>query len=125
MSTLGVSSKLVNWLESETVLHLSENDFERVVLKSEGLAVVDFYADWCGPCRLVGPVIEGLARDYDDKVRFVKVNTDDNQRLAVKYDIMSIPTVVIFRNGQVVDRLVGAAPTQLYRSKIEAALGAR
>ncbi len=103
-------------------MHLSENDFERVVLKSEALAVVDFYADWCGPCRLVGPVIEGLSLDYDGKVRFVKVNTDDNQRLAAKYEVMSIPTVMIFRNGQVVDRLVGAAPAQVYRQRIDKAL---
>ncbi len=109
-------------MESKTLLHLNENDFERVVLGSESLAVVDFYADWCGPCRLVGPVIEGLSRDYDGKVRFVKVNTDDNQRLAAKYDIMSIPTVVIFRNGQVIDRLVGAAPAQFYRQRIDKAL---
>ncbi len=109
-------------MESKTLLHLGENDFERVVLKSEVLAIVDFYADWCGPCRLVGPVIEGLAREYDGKVKFVKVNSDDNQRLAAKYDIMSIPTVVIFRNGQVVDRLVGAAPAQFYRQRIDKAL---
>jgi thioredoxin 1 len=109
-------------LANKTLLHLSEGDFEREVLKSAVPTVVDFYADWCGPCRLVGPVIEGLSSEYDGKVKFVKVNTDENQGLAVKYDIMSIPTVVVFSNGRVIDRLVGASPAQVYRQRIDKAL---
>ncbi len=109
-------------MSNNGIQHLKQGEFESSVLKSSLPTVVDFYADWCGPCRLVGPVIEGLSRDYDGKVRFVKVNTDDNQRLAAKYDVMSIPTVMIFKNGQVVDRLVGAAPAQVYRQRIDKAL---
>ncbi len=117
-----ISLPQVTILTSQTLLHLSENDFERVVLRSELVTVVDFYADWCGPCRLVGPVIEGLSSSYDGKVKFAKVNTDANQRLAARYDIMSIPTVMIFRGGQVVDRIVGAAPAKVYKQRIDSVL---
>ena len=104
-------------------MHLSETDFERLVLKSELVTVVDFYADWCGPCRLVGPVIEGLSSSYDGKVKFVKVDVDSNQRLAARYGIQSIPTVMVFRNGMVADRIVGAVPAQVYKQRIDRALG--
>jgi thioredoxin 1 len=90
-----------------------------VVLRSELVTVVDFYADWCGPCRLVGPVIEGLSSSYDGRVRFAKVDVDSNQRLAAKYGIQGIPTVMIFRDGKVADRIVGAAPAQVYRQRID------
>ncbi len=106
-------------MTNQTLQHLSETDFERVVLRSELVTVVDFYADWCGPCRLVGPVIEGLSSSYDGKVRFAKVDVDSNQRLAAKYGIQGIPTVVIFRDGKVADRIVGAAPAQVYRQRID------
>jgi len=112
----------VNDTTSQTLLHLSETDFERVVLRSELVTVVDFYADWCGPCRLVGPVIEGLSSSYDGKVKFAKVDVDSNQRLAAKYGIQGIPTVMIFRDGKVVDRIVGAAPAQVYRQRIDRVL---
>jgi thioredoxin 1 len=109
----------VNKTTSQTLLHLSETDFERVVLRSELVTVVDFYADWCGPCRLVGPVIEGLSSSYEGKVRFAKVDVDSNQQLAARYGIQGIPTVVIFRDGKVADRIVGAAPAQVYRQRID------
>jgi thioredoxin 1 len=109
-------------MTNQTLLHLSETDFERVVLRSELVTVVDFYADWCGPCRLVGPVIEGLSSSYDGKVRFAKVDVDSNQRLAAKYGIQGIPTVMIFRDGKVADRIVGAAPAQVYKQKIDRVL---
>jgi thioredoxin 1 len=109
-------------MASSTLLHLNGTQFESVILQSEQVAVVDFYADWCGPCRLVGPIIESLSTSYDGKARFAKVNTDDNQELAARYDIMSIPTVMIFKGGQVVDRIVGAVPAQVYRQRIDRAL---
>jgi len=109
-------------METKSVQRVNQDTFEQEVLKSEIPAVVDFYADWCGPCRLVSPIIESLSKEYNGKVRFFKVNTDENQELAVKYDIMSIPTVMIFREGKTVERLIGAAPAQTYRHKIDAAL---
>ena len=84
---------------------------------------MDFYADWCGPCRMVGPVIESLSQEYEGRVAFAKVDTDANQSLAARYDVMSIPTVMIFRAGKVVDKIIGAMPAQAYRQKIDAALG--
>lgn len=105
------------------IQQLKQEDFERQVLKSEIPTVVDFYADWCGPCRAVSPIIESLSTEYAGRVTFAKVNTDDNQGLAARYGILSIPTVMIFKQGNVVDQIVGAAPVQAYRQRIEAALG--
>jgi thioredoxin 1 len=110
-------------MQSHSLLHIDEKDFEREVLESAVPTVADFYADWCGPCRIVGPTIEALSREYDGKVKFVKVNVDDNQQLAMKYDIESIPTVMIFKNGEVIERVVGARPAQFYRQKINLLLG--
>jgi len=95
-------------LANTELLHLSRADFEREVLNSEVPAVVDFYADWCGPCRVVSPVIESLSREYAGRAKFVKVDTagrakfvkvdtDENQELAARYEVMSIPTVMILR----------------------------
>jgi thioredoxin 1 len=83
---------------------------------------VDFFADWCGPCRLVSPIIEDLSTEYAGRVNFAKVDIDANQELAAGYDILSIPTVMIFRSGRVVDRIVGAAPAKAYRERIDAAV---
>ncbi|HEV2227168.1 MAG TPA: thioredoxin [Nitrososphaerales archaeon] len=106
------------------IQHLNQGDFERVVLKSSTPTVVDFYADWCGPCRVVGPVIESLSKEYDGMVNFAKVDTDANQGLAIRYEIMSIPTVMIFKDGRIVGRIVGAVSAQVYRQRIDAVLGA-
>jgi len=110
-------------MESKTkLLQLRTEEFENEVLRSSLPAVVDFYADWCGPCQTVSPLIESLSKEYDGKVKFVKVDTDKNPDLAERYGVMSIPTVFIFKDGQVKERIVGAAPVALYRKKIEAAL---
>ena len=106
------------------VQHVNATDFEYVVLKSQTPTVVDFYADWCGPCRMVGPVIESLSQEYIGRVSFAKVDTDANQGLAMRYNIMSIPTVMIFKGGRIVDKIVGAMQGDAYRRKINAALGA-
>ena len=105
------------------IRHLKESDFEAAVLKSQTPTIVDFYADWCGPCKMVGPVIESLSREYAGKANFAKVNTDGNQALAARYNVMSIPTVMIFHNGSVADAIVGAARADVYRKKIDAVLG--
>ena len=109
--------------ENNGVQHVKQDDFEREVLKSQSPTVVDFYANWCGPCKAVGPVIDSLSQEYSGRVNFAKIDTDANQSLAARYDIESIPTVMIFREGRIVDRIVGAAPAQVYRKKIDAALG--
>lgn len=88
-------------------LKLSDNDFEAEVLKAKEPVLVDFWAPWCGPCKLAGPVIDELAKDYQGKVKVGKLNVDDHPRLAEKYGVMSIPTIIIFKNGQEVERLAG------------------
>ena len=104
------------------VQNVNTADFERAVLKSHSPTVVDFYADWCGPCRMVSPVIESLSQEYAGKVNFAKVDTDANQSLAMRYNILSIPTVMIFKEGRIVDKIIGAMPAQAYRQKIDSVL---
>jgi thioredoxin len=111
-------------LESKTLPHLKSTEFENEVLKSQTPAVVDFYADWCGPCRMVSPIIEQLSKEYDGRVKFAKVNTDENPDIAMKYGIMSIPTIIIFKHGQVASTVIGAGPASMYKQKIEAVLKA-
>ena len=82
------------------------------------LVVVDCWAAWCGPCRMVAPVIDGLARDYAGKVLFGKLNVDENRKVSVQYEIMSIPTLLVFKNGKLVDRIIGATPRQTLEPKI-------
>ena len=107
------------------VILIDETDFDSTVLKSEVPVFVDFYADWCGPCNMIAPTIEALSEEYAGKVKFVKINVDNSQRLAMKYDIMSIPTSMLFENGTVKDSLIGAYPASAYRQRIDHALGPR
>ena len=95
---------------SEYVKQVSDSEFEQAVLKSDKPVFVDFWAPWCGPCRIVGPVIEELAPSYDGKVVIAKMNVDDNPAVAQKFGVTSIPTMLIFKDGQVVDRVIGALP---------------
>jgi thioredoxin len=105
---------------SETVMHITSGAFESEVMKSDLPVLVDFYADWCGPCKMVSPVIEQLSHEYSGKAKFVKVDTDSNQDLAMRYGIMSIPTVMLFSGGKVKDVVIGAAPAGTYKSKLDA-----
>jgi thioredoxin 1 len=84
----------------------------------EGLALVDFWAPWCGPCRMVGPIIEDLSKDYEGKIKVGKLNVDDNQETAMKYRVMSIPTVILFKNGEPVETMVGAMPKGAYQARL-------
>ncbi len=96
--------------------------FEPEVLQSPVPVVVDFWAPWCGPCRMIAPIIDELAQQYGDKIKVVKVNVDDNQDLAMRYGIRGIPTVMIFKGGQAVNSLVGVRPKEDLAAAIDAAL---
>lgn len=105
------------------VKEASERDFKAEVLNSSIPVLVDFYAPWCGPCRLLGPVLEGIARFYDGKLAVVKVNVDESQELAAQYGVQAVPTMVFFRNGQTVDTIVGLPSAGVMRQKLEAVAG--
>ncbi len=92
------------------------------VINSDIPVFVDFWAEWCGPCRMVGPVVEELANDYDGKVKFVKVNVDEANELASKYNVFSIPTLILLNKGEIVSQQVGAASKESYQSMIDRAL---
>ncbi|MBT5934716.1 thioredoxin [Sulfurimonas sp.] len=102
-------------------IELTSSDFE--VTLSEGVSLVDFWAPWCGPCRMIAPVIEELAEDFDGKAKICKVNTDEEQDIAVKFGIRSIPTIMFFKDGEMVDQVVGAQSKQALADKINGLLG--
>jgi thioredoxin 1 len=104
---------------TDTVIPVKSSGFQEEVVKSARPVVVDFYADWCGPCKMMEPVIHELSKEYDGRVKFVKVDTDANQELASQFGIMSIPTVMFFAKGKVEDIVVGAVPSTVLKSKIE------
>ena len=107
-----------------TVTKVSDTKtWEIDVMNSKVPVFVDFWAEWCGPCRMVSPVVEELSNDYDGKVKFVKVNVDEANELASKYNIFSIPTLAIFKNGKLVNQQVGAASKDSYKNMIEKTLG--
>ncbi len=91
---------------------VSDTTFESEVLKATSPVVVDFWAEWCGPCRMIGPALEEISGSLDGKVKIVKLNVDENPQTAAKYGIQSIPTLMIFKNGQMASRQIGAAPKQ-------------
>lgn len=95
---------------SDLVLHVSDADFENVVLKAQGPILVDYWAEWCGPCKQLAPVLDELAKDYEGKLTIVKVNIDDNPLTPQRYGVRGIPTLMIFKNGEVDATKVGALP---------------
>jgi thioredoxin 1 len=100
----------------------NSQQFEQQVLNSTNPVFVDFWAEWCGPCRSVSPVVEELSGEYDGKVDFVKVNVDENGELAKKYNVFSIPTLAIFKNGEVVSQKVGASTKESFQTMIDSSL---
>ena len=100
-------------------LVITDANFEEVVLKSDKPVLVDFWAAWCGPCRMVGPIIDQISDEYTDKAVVGKVDVDANQEFAAKYGVRNIPTVLVFKNGEVVGKHVGVSPKQTYADSIE------
>lgn len=105
-------------------IHFTDDNFQTEVLNSDQPVLVDFWAAWCGPCRMIAPVIEELARDYDGKAKIGKLDVDNNQRVAMQYGIRSIPSLLIFKGGKVVDQIIGAVPKAHISSKLESAVSA-
>ena len=97
-------------MASDKVVELTDDSFETEVLKSSIPVLVDFWATWCAPCKAIGPLIDELAEEYDGKVKIAKVNVDDNQAIPGQFGVRSIPTLILFKDGQVVDQVVGAVP---------------
>ena len=105
------------------MLMVTDDQFEQEVLKSDIPVLVDFYADWCGPCKAQVPALEAVARSFDGRVKVLKLNVDDNQNTALKFSVQSIPTLILFKNGKVVDQLIGAAPKERIRRMVRKHLG--
>lgn len=104
-------------------MEVNDDQFEQEILKSDQPVLVDFWAPWCGPCRTVGPIVEELAGDFEGRLKVAKVNTDNNQQNAARLGIQGIPTLIIFRDGKEVDRVVGAVPKPALKQRIEQVLG--
>lgn len=104
--------------ESANVVTVTDDNFNTEIGGSNGLTIVDFWAEWCGPCRMVGPIIEQLADQYAGQVKVGKLDVDSNQRTAAQFNVRSIPTILFFKDGQVVDTIVGAVPKQALERKI-------
>ena len=100
-------------------IKVTDKDFDELVVKAQGPVLVDFWAEWCGPCKMIAPVLEELATDLDGQLTIGKLDVDDNQSTAMAFGVMSIPTLLLFKDGKAVDRIVGYQPKQQLLSKIQ------
>jgi thioredoxin 1 len=107
---------------ADTVAEVTDNNFQAEVIESEVPVLVDFWAPWCGPCRMVGPVVEEIAHERGDQLKVVKVNIDENQQTAIQFNVLSIPTLMVFRNGEVAKTVIGAYPKRKLEAELEPAL---
>jgi len=103
-------------------IHVTDASFEQEVLQSDVPVVVDLWAEWCGPCRMIGPIIEEMSSEYEGKAKMVKIDIDENPEVPVKYGVRNIPTVLFFKGGEVVDKQVGAVPKSVFVQKLDALL---
>jgi thioredoxin 1 len=106
-------------MAAQNIVTLTVDNFAQEVTKSASPVLVDFWAEWCGPCKMIAPMLDELAAEYDGKVKIGKVNIDDHQSLAAQYRINSIPTLLFFKNGQVVDQVVGARSKKDFKAKLD------
>lgn len=106
-------------MAAQNIVTLTADNFDQEVVKSGRPVLVDFWAEWCGPCKMVAPILDELAVEYDGKVKVGKVNIDDHQNLAIQYRINSIPTLLFFKNGQVVDQVVGLKSKKDFKAKLD------
>jgi thioredoxin 1 len=106
-------------MAAQNILTLTSSNFDQEVVKSSQPVLVDFWAEWCGPCKQIAPMLDELATEYEGKVKVGKINVDDNQGLAAQYRINSIPTLLFFKNGQVVDQIIGARSKKDFKAKLD------
>ena len=106
----------------DALVHVDDGDFDEEILRADKPALVDFWAPWCGPCKAIGPTVEALAEQYRDRLKVAKVNIDNNPKTAQTYGVMSIPTLILFKEGKVLDTLVGLAPKERLEAFIRKAL---
>lgn len=107
---------------AEGVREVTTASWENEVLKAQGLVMIDFWAAWCGPCRMISPTVEELAKEYGGRVKVLKLNTDENSEIASRYKIMGIPTIMFFKNGVKLDQIVGVVPKQQLKAKLDSFL---
>jgi len=107
---------------AEGIMIATTANWESEVLNAQGLVMIDFWAPWCGPCRMISPTVEELSKEYSGRLKVMKLNTDENSEIATKYKIMGIPTIIFFKNGAKLDQIVGVVPKQQLKAKIESFL---